>query len=178
MEVEVIEDAPILIPNNKHQNFTESSNVIKKGTILLGDEAQIKGKRRGEGFTYKLFKTKNNQVLINEIAPRVHNSGHYTIEACVTSQFEQHIRAVTGLPLGKTEMIVPASVMINILGNRFGSANVSGMDKALAIPNVAVHIYNKKDTKPERKMGHITVTGKTITEALKKAKLARKYISI
>jgi hypothetical protein len=70
MEVEVIEDAPILIPNNKHQNFTESSNVIKKGTILLGDEAQIKGKRRGEGFTYKLFKTKNNQLIyLKKIKP-------------------------------------------------------------------------------------------------------------
>ena len=153
-----------------------SSLTIKKALDLATKTTKL---LEGAGvFGIEMFKTKNNQVLINEIAPRVHNSGHYTIEACVTSQFEQHIRAVTGLPLGKTEMIVPASVMINILGNRFGSANVSGMDKALAIPNVAVHIYNKKDTKPERKMGHITVTGKTITEALKKAKLARKYISI
>ena len=129
-------------------------------------------------FGIEMFKTKDNRVLINEIAPRVHNSGHYTIEACYTSQFEQHIRAVTGLPLGNTEMIVPASVMVNILGDRLGPADVSGMGKVLTIPNVSVHIYNKKDTKPERKMGHITVVGKNIFEALKKADLARKYISI
>lgn len=129
-------------------------------------------------FGIEMFKTKDNQVLINEIAPRVHNSGHYTIEACVTSQFEQHIRTVTGLPLGNTEMTVPASVMVNILGERLGPADVVGMDKALAIPNVSVHIYNKKDTKPERKMGHITVTDKNISAALKKARLARKYINI
>ena len=134
---------------------------------------------KGAGvFGIEMFKTKDDQVQINEIAPRVHNSGHYTIEACITSQFEQHIRAVTGLPLGKTDMIVPASVMVNILGDRLGRANVSGMDKALAIPNVSVHIYNKKDTKPERKMGHITVVDKNINSAYRKAKLARKYIKI
>lgn len=70
MEVQVIEDAQILIPNKEHENFTESSNVIKKGTILLGDEILIKGKRRGEGFTYKLFKTKNNQLIyLKKIKP-------------------------------------------------------------------------------------------------------------
>lgn len=129
-------------------------------------------------FGIEMFLTKNGQVLINEIAPRVHNSGHYTIEACITSQFEQHTRTVTGLPLGNTEMIVPASVMVNILGDRLGSADVSGMDRALSISNVSVYIYNKKDTKPERKMGHITVVDKNIDSALKKAKLARKYIKI
>ena len=129
-------------------------------------------------FGIEMFKTKDNRVLINEIAPRVHNSGHYTIEACITSQFEQHIRAITGLPLGKTKMIVSASVMVNILGSRLGPANVLGMDKALAIPNVSIHIYNKKDTKPERKMGHITVTDKNINLAYKKAQLSKKYIKI
>lgn len=129
-------------------------------------------------FGIEMFKTKGNRVLINEIAPRVHNSGHYTIEACITSQFEQHIRAVTGLPLGNTEMIVPASVMVNILGDRLGPSDLTGMNKALTISNVFVHIYNKKDTKPERKMGHITVVGKDISEAFKKSKLARKLISI
>ena len=150
---------------------------IKKKTIDLA----IKTTRMLEGagvFGIEMFLSKKGQVLINEIAPRVHNSGHYTIEACITSQFEQHIRAVTGLPLGKTDMIVPASVMVNILGDRLGRANVSGMDKALAIPNVSVHIYNKKDTKPERKMGHITVVDKNINSAYRKAKLARKYIKI
>lgn len=125
-----------------------------------------------------MFLTKKGDVLVNEIAPRVHNSGHHTIEACVVSQFQQHIRAITGLPLGKTKMIAPAAVMINILGNRQATAEVSGLDKVLAIPHVAVHIYGKAETKPQRKMGHITVTDKTMTGAVKKAQLARSYITI
>lgn len=153
------------------------SSLIKKKAIDLAKKT-TKSLEGAGVFGIEMFKTKDNRVLINEIAPRVHNSGHYTIEACVTSQFEQHIRAVTGLPLGKTNMIVPASVMVNILGDRLGLADVSGMDKALAIPNVSVHIYNKKDTKPERKMGHITVIDKNINSAYEKAKFVRKYIKI
>lgn len=134
---------------------------------------------RGTGvFGIEMFLTKKGAVLINEIAPRVHNCGHYTIEACYTSQFEQHIRAITGLPLGETEMAVPSAVMINILGNRNGQARVSGVKRVLAIPNVSLHIYGKMETKPERKMGHITVVDKTVKRALAKAILARSYISI
>lgn len=129
-------------------------------------------------FGIEMFLTKDNKVLINEIAPRVHNSGHYTIEACYTSQFEQHIRAITGLPLGSAEMSVPAAVMINILGERKGPVDVKGLDKVLKIPQTTVHIYGKLETKPERKMGHITVVGQTVVECLKKAKRARKLISI
>src|SRR5258708_3595587 len=134
---------------------------------------------KGAGvFGIEMFLTKDNKVLINEIAPRVHNSGHYTTEACVTSQFEQHIRAITGMPLGSTAMRAPAAVMVNILGDRVGKAEVTGMEKALSIQNVFVHIYGKSETKPERKMGHITVVGESVEEAMKKARLARKYISI
>lgn len=134
---------------------------------------------KGAGvFAIEMFLTENGEVLINEIAPRVHNSGHYTIEACVTSQFEQHIRAVTGLPLGSTDMILPAAVMINILGERNGAAEVTGLDDILKIPNVAVHIYGKMETKEERKMGHITVIGKTIEECLEKAQRARSLLTI
>lgn len=134
---------------------------------------------KGAGvFGIEMFKTKDDTIVLNEIAPRVHNSGHYTIEACVTSQFEQHIRAICGLPLGDTTLKVPAAVMINILGERFGDANVNGMEKALAIPNVTVHLYGKKQTKVERKMGHITVIDKSIISAYDKAIRARKYITI
>jgi 5-(carboxyamino)imidazole ribonucleotide synthase len=134
---------------------------------------------KGAGvFAIEMFLTEDGEVLINEIAPRVHNSGHYTIEACVTSQFEQHIRAITGLPLGSTDMILPAAVMINILGERNGNAQVQDIDKALQIPNVFVHIYGKIETKVERKMGHITVIGKTIEECMQKAKEARALITI
>jgi phosphoribosylaminoimidazole carboxylase PurK protein len=121
---------------------------------------------------------KKEEVLVNEIAPRVHNSGHYTIEACKTSQFEQHIRAITGMELGATDLIVPAAAMVNILGERNGPAEVEGSDSALAIEGVSVHIYGKKETKIERKMGHITAVGKTPGEALEKALKAREYISI
>lgn len=134
---------------------------------------------KGAGvFGIEMFLTKDNKIVINELAPRVHNSGHYTIEGCVTSQFEQHIRAVTNMPLGSTDMIVPASVMVNILGERQSVVEVTGIDNALRIPNVSVHIYGKMETKIERKMGHITAIDKTLQAAYRKAKLARKYISI
>ncbi len=134
---------------------------------------------KGAGvFGIEMFLTRDGKVLINEIAPRVHNSGHYTIEACVTNQFAQHIRAIMGLPLGATTMVVPAAVMVNILGDRVGPATHKGFEKALAISGVGVHIYGKKDTKIERKMGHITAIDKNHKAAYKKATLARRYVSI
>lgn len=134
---------------------------------------------KGAGvFAIEMFVTKDGKVLVNEIAPRVHNSGHFTIEGSVTSQFEQHIRAITGLPLGKTDMRVKAAVMINIIGERKGAVDVKALEKVLEIPDVHVHIYGKAETKPERKMGHITATGKTMKEAYNKAVKARKLLSI
>lgn len=154
----------------------------------VNEEVQQKAKKLAEKvmkqfpgagvFGIEMFLTKDNDVLINEIAPRVHNSGHYTIEGCITSQFEQHIRAITGLPLGKTDMLTPNAVMINILGERNGDVDITGLEKALQIPGVSVHIYGKAQTKQERKMGHITVIDKDINSAIKKAKLARRYITI
>jgi 5-(carboxyamino)imidazole ribonucleotide synthase len=153
-----------------------NSYTAKKAEKLAKD---VMTHLKGAGvFGIEMFLTRDNRVLINEIAPRVHNSGHYSLEACVTNQFEQHIRAVTGLPLGNTDLIVPAAVMINVLGQRTGAVEVYGMEKALAIPGVSVHIYGKKDTKIERKMGHITAIGKSIDMAWKKARSARRYISI
>lgn len=153
------------------------SEVARKRAIDLAVKTMKLLKGAGV-FGIEMFKTKDDTILLNEIAPRVHNSGHYTIEACVTSQFEQHIRAICGLPLGKTTMKVPATVMINILGERLGEVNVDGMEKALGLPNVSVHIYGKKQTKIERKMGHITVVDKNIKSAYNKAIRARKFINI
>ncbi len=134
---------------------------------------------KGAGvFGIEMFLTEDGEVLINEIAPRVHNSGHHTIEANETSQFEQHIRAVTGMNLGSTKTTSPAAVMINILGNRTGNADPKGVEIAEKIPGVKVHIYGKLETKPERKMGHITAVADTLEEALKNAKLAGSYITI
>lgn len=129
-------------------------------------------------FAVEMFLTKTGEVLVNETAPRVHNSGHHTIEACVTSQFEQHVRAVTGLPLGDTTLKVPAAVMVNILGERQGPAEIKGLTEALGVDGVSVHFYGKAETKPERKMGHITAVADTLVEAQAKAEQARALLSI
>jgi 5-(carboxyamino)imidazole ribonucleotide synthase len=111
----------------------------------------------------ELFMLKDGRLYVNELAPRPHNSGHYTIEACETSQFEQHIRAVCGLPLGQTTLWSPV-VMENILGEE--------ANRILAAPenlgNVKLHLYGKKEAKPKRKMGHLTATALTVEEACEK----------
>ena len=129
-------------------------------------------------FGVEMFLTADGAVLLNEIAPRVHNSGHYTTEACITSQFEQHIRAITGLPLGETAMKVPAAVMMNILGERQATADIQGLSQALAIPGVSCHFYGKAETKPERKMGHLTAVATDVETALLNAQAALNVISI
>ncbi len=118
-----------------------------------------------------------NSVAINEIAPRVHNSGHHTIEANRTSQFEQHIRAITGMPLGSTAVRAPAAVMINILGSREEPLSREGLSSLLAIPDAHPHFYGKS-SRPARKIGHITVLGRSIGEALPLAKQARGALKI
>jgi len=129
-------------------------------------------------FGIELFLTSKGEVLVNEIAPRVHNSGHYTIEACLTSQFENQIRAVCGLPLGQTLLRTPAAVMVNLLGEENRPAELSGLSEVLAIDGAAVHIYGKKDSRPERKMGHITVLDISPTVAHQKAMAAIKALKI
>jgi 5-(carboxyamino)imidazole ribonucleotide synthase len=120
-------------------------------------------------FGVELFLGRGGQLWINELAPRVHNSGHYTIEACECSQFENHVRAVLGWPLGSTAMRVPAAVMVNLLGRRTGSGRVTGVEKALAIPGAHVHLYGKSRCAPGRKMGHVTALGATVAEARARA---------
>ena len=129
-------------------------------------------------FAIEMFLTQEGEVLVNEIAPRVHNSGHHTIEGNETSQFEQHIRAVTGMKLGPTDIKVQAAVMINILGERNGETKISGLEIAEQIPDVYVHLYGKSPTKIDRKMGHITATGKDMDETIHRARQARKAIQI
>jgi 5-(carboxyamino)imidazole ribonucleotide synthase len=113
----------------------------------------------------EMFLTEDNQIILNEMAPRVHNSGHYTIEACECSQFENHVRAILGLPLGSTKMISPAAVMINMLGEEQGTGYPVGIEQALKIDGAHVHVYGKTTTNIGRKMGHITALGETIEEA-------------
>jgi len=118
----------------------------------------------------ELFLTKEGKLLVNEVAPRPHNSGHHTIECNVTSQFEQHLRSILNLPLGATDLIQPGA-MINILGepNSVGTAFYEGFESLLAEPGVYVHIYGKEQVKEFRKMGHFTIMAPTIQEVKARA---------
>jgi 5-(carboxyamino)imidazole ribonucleotide synthase len=130
-------------------------------------------------FGVELFLTHSGEILVNEIAPRPHNSGHYTVEACATSQFELIIRAVTNLHLGSTKLISPA-VMVNLLGEDGyeGEPIIEGIHDALEIPELSFHFYAKSFTKPFRKMGHITVLDDDIDIALEKAMQAKNILKI
>lgn len=127
----------------------------------------------------ELFLTADGTLLINEVAPRPHNSGHQTIEGNITSQYEQHIRAIAGLPLGDTAA-TGASVMVNLLGaeGTTGPAHYHGMNECLAISGAHYHIYGKAVTKPWRKMGHATVVADTLAEAIEKAKQIKHTLDI
>ncbi|GHO85426.1 5-(carboxyamino)imidazole ribonucleotide synthase [Dictyobacter formicarum] len=128
-------------------------------------------------FGVEMFLDKQGKLWLNEIAPRPHNSGHYTIEACQTSQFEQHLRAIANLSLPSTTLLYPAAVMENILGERNGSANVQ-WSRDYDHEHVFPHIYGKRETKIDRKMGHITVVGEDLATVYKQAKEARATLSI
>ena len=125
----------------------------------------------------ELFLTEDDEIVINELAPRVHNSGHYTLEACYTSQFENHLRAILGLPLGDTSLLKPAAVMINILGDGPGGAFPGGVEQALATKGVHFHLYGKDKSQTGRKMGHLTVLGDDMDKTLRTAHDAASSIS-
>ncbi len=124
----------------------------------------------------EMFLTEDNHIILNEMAPRVHNSGHYTIESCECSQFENHVRAILGMPLGSTKMVAPAAVMINMLGEEQGSGYPVGIAEALEVDGAHIHVYGKAITNIGRKMGHITALGETIEEAEEIANSAAKCI--
>jgi len=125
-------------------------------------------------FGVEFFLDENEKILVNEMAPRPHNSGHYTIEGCMTSQFENHMRAILNLSLGSTDMVKPFSVMINLLGKRNAVGVLQNVDSILLDENIKLHIYGKKDSRIGRKMGHITVIGENINSLIKIAKSAEK----
>ncbi len=115
---------------------------------------------KGKGiFGVELFLTAEGEILINEMAPRPHNSGHYTIEGCTTSQFENHIRAILELPLGRTNLVKPCAVMVNTLGKHDGEGKIFNLSEILFKPDVHLHFYGKKESRKGRKMGHITKIG-------------------
>jgi 5-(carboxyamino)imidazole ribonucleotide synthase len=129
-------------------------------------------------FAFEFFLTKDGQVLLNESAPRPHNSGHYTIEGCITSQFENHVRAVLGLPLGSSKMNKPAVAMINLLGTHQRPAEADHMTDGLAAENGHLHVYGKLDSKVGRKMAHYTLLGNDLDKTYKKARELTKNIEI
>ncbi|MDZ7613183.1 MAG: 5-(carboxyamino)imidazole ribonucleotide synthase [Flavobacteriaceae bacterium] len=151
----------------------------------IADKAQEVALRTSEAFgltgllAVEMFQTQDDEILINEVAPRTHNSGHYSIEASYTSQFEQHLRAILDLPLGKTDSKV-ASVMVNLVGEVGYSGPVvyENMDMILKMEGVTPHIYGKKETRPFRKMGHVTIVNNDMEEARRIAGMVKEMINV
>lgn len=179
-----IESFPV--SENIHKNNILDTTIVPAQISRKTKQAAIKLAEKalrvlhGAGiFGIEMFVTKMGSVLVNEIAPRVHNSGHYTNEACSVSQFEQHLRAVLDLPLAKPELLSPA-VMINILGPESfeGIYAVTGLDKMMKVQGAELYIYGKEISKPGRKLGHVTATGKNAKQALARAKKARNAIKL
>ena len=132
----------------------------------------------GVGVTgVELFALPGGRVLVNEIAPRPHNSGHYTIEACETSQFENHLRGVLDLPLGSVALRAPAAAMVNILGTRTGPATAA-IAAPLSVEGAHLHLYGKKEVRVRRKMGHVTALGRTRDDALARARRAARGVGL
>lgn len=126
-----------------------------------------------------MFVTKDGQVLVNEVAPRPHNSGHQTIEANVTSQYEQHLRAILNLSPGSTSIISP-SAMVNLLGEEgySGLAKYEGLEEVLSLTGTHVHLYGKKLTKPFRKMGHVTIVDNDLESLKKKTTFVKQTLKV
>ncbi len=127
----------------------------------------------------EMFQTENDEILINEVAPRPHNSGHYSIEASYTSQFENHLRAILDLPLGATDSKING-IMVNLVGEEGFSGDVvyENIEKILAIGGVTPHIYGKRETRPFRKMGHVTIVNSNMSEARKVAEEVKKMLRV
>ena len=163
---------------NQHVNHILDLSVAPaRVPAAVAAEASALARRAIEELGYvgvlcvEFFVTRDSRLLVNEIAPRPHNSGHLTIEACPTSQFEQQVRAVCGLPLGSPAQPRPAA-MVNLLGEVWSNGEPD-WDAALAVPGAALHLYGKGDPRPGRKMGHITVVADTAEEAAERALAAR-----
>tara|TARA_B100000676_G_scaffold235749_1_gene235524 strand:- start:254 stop:1405 length:1152 start_codon:yes stop_codon:yes gene_type:complete len=127
----------------------------------------------------ELFLDVNDKIIINEVAPRPHNSGHHTIECCITSQFDQHIRSILNLPLGETQILIPG-IMVNLVGENKVEGNVvyQNINDIFEIPGVFIHIYGKKKSRLDRKMGHITIVNKDISKAIEIGKKIKKKIKV
>jgi len=160
------------IAHNVHQN-----NILDTTTVpaVLSEDLQTNIQETakkvmdifdGVGtFCVEMFVGRNNLIYINEVAPRPHNSGHYTIEGCRVNQFENHIRAILGLPLGSTKLLHKSVIMRNLLGQSDGCAKTEGIEEACRQEGVNVHVYGKGESKTGRKMGHYTITADSLEQA-------------
>ncbi len=151
----------------------------------IADKARKLATKVSEAFEHvgllavEMFQTREDEILVNEVAPRPHNSGHYSIESSYTNQFEQHLRAILDLPLGNTDSKV-GGIMVNLVGqeNFEGPVVYKNIEKILGLPGVTPHIYGKKITRPYRKMGHVTIVNKDLTEARKIAEEVKNSIQV
>ena len=154
------------------------SNEIQKKAIEIAIETAQKMNCIGL-LAVELFVTEKNEVLINEVAPRPHNSGHHTIECCVTSQFDQHLRCILNLALGSTDIKTPG-VMINLVGQNLKEGDViyQNINEVLDFPGLTPHIYGKNKSRLNRKMGHITIVNKDLNKAIVLGKKVKKLVKV
>lgn len=161
----------LFAPAQVSEVISEQAQHIAKRVI---EELQLVGL-----LAVEMFVTKEGEVLVNEVAPRPHNSGHQSIEANITSQYEQHLRAILNLPFGNTETVM-LSAMVNLLGEDgySGMAQYKGFEEVAAVSGVHVHLYGKKLTKPFRKMGHVTIVDNDMESLKKKAKFVKDTLKV
>jgi 5-(carboxyamino)imidazole ribonucleotide synthase len=160
-----------IVPSTLSLKIKEAAEIIAKKVVICLNDIGI--------FGIEMFVSKNDEIFINEIAPRPHNSGHYSIEGCSISQFEQHIRAILNFPLLKPELLRP-TVMKNILGppNFSGNYRIRGLSHLFSVSSTKIHIYGKRETRPGRKLGHVTCTGPTLDEAINRCSDAKNSLEI
>jgi 5-(carboxyamino)imidazole ribonucleotide synthase len=159
-----VSTAPAAVPPEVERKAVEIARGILEGLGVVGVLA------------VEMFLTRDGRLLVNELAPRPHNSGHLTFDACVTSQFEQQLRAICGLPLGSPELLRPAA-MANLLGDLWAGGEPD-WEAACRFPDVKLHLYGKADARPGRKMGHLTALGATVEEARERVIKAREALSV
>jgi len=161
----------LFAPAQVSKTVEDQANEIARNVITKLDMVGL--------LAVEMFVTKDGKVLVNEIAPRPHNSGHQTIEANITSQYEQHLRAILNLPLGDTSQIMPGA-MVNLLGEagHSGPAKYSGFEEIMGLSGVHVHLYGKKLTKPFRKMGHVTIVDHDVESLKKKANFVKETLKV
>jgi 5-(carboxyamino)imidazole ribonucleotide synthase len=168
-----------LVENEHEEGILRMTKVPAPGSSAVAQRAtalarQVVDRLEGIGvFCLELFQLPSGELLINEIAPRPHNSGHYTLDACSVSQFEQQVRVTCGMPLGEVRLLSPA-VMVNLIGNDAATLmKDAGFRALLDIPGAVLHLYGKHTIRPRRKMGHVTFLGETLSLALDHAKQFR-----